>query len=94
VDVAPAAFSTQTMRVAALPTSRDLGDEARAELADLIDLQMSPLGMAAMDALPPAEGQTILDVGCGAGATILQLLNRVGPTGCLIGVDAAPRPLA
>jgi SAM-dependent methyltransferase len=82
------------MRVAALPTSRDLGDQARAELADLIDLQMSPLGMAAMDALAPAEGQTILDVGCGAGATILQLMDRVGSTGRVIGVDAAPRVLA
>ena len=78
----------------ALSTSQDLGDQARAELADLIDLQMSPLGLAAIDALAPAEGQTVLDIGCGAGQTILQLMDRVGPAGRVIGVDLAPRVLA
>jgi SAM-dependent methyltransferase len=80
--------------MAALSTSQELGDQARAELADLIDLQMAPLGMAAMDALALAEGQTVLDVGCGAGETILQLIDRVGPAGRVIGVDLAPRVLA
>jgi SAM-dependent methyltransferase len=80
--------------MAALSTRQDLGDQARAELASLIDLQMSPLGMAAMDALAPAHGHTVLDVGCGAGETILQLMDRVGRTGRVIGVDLAPRVLA
>lgn len=80
--------------MATVSTSQDLGDRARAELADLIDLQMSPLGIAAMDALAPAEGQTVLDIGCGAGQTILQLMDRIGPTGRVIGVDLAPRVLA
>lgn len=71
-----------------------MGDQARAELADLIDLQMSPLGVAAIDALAPVEGQTVLDIGCGAGQTTLQLMDRVGPTGRVIGVDLAPRVLA
>lgn len=74
-------------------TIRNLGDESRAELADFIDLQMSPLGVAAMDALDPTLGQTVLDVGCGAGETILQLADRVGETGLVIGVDVAPRVL-
>ena len=78
----------------ALSTSQDLSDQARAEFADLIDLQMSPLGLAAIDALAPAEGQTVLDIGCGAGQTILQLMDRVGPAGRVIGVDLAPRVLA
>ena len=80
--------------MAALSTLQDLGDRARTELADLIDLQMSPLGMAAIDALAPAEGQTALDIGCGAGQTILHLMDRVGPAGRVIGVDLAPRVLA
>ena len=75
------------------PAVRNLGDEARADLAELIDLQMSPLGLAAMDALAPTDGQTVLDVGCGAGETILQLTDRVGETGRIIGVDVAPRVL-
>jgi SAM-dependent methyltransferase len=66
------------------------GDKARAELADLIDLQMSPLGIVAIDALDAGLGHTILDVGCGAGETILQLMERVGKDGRVIGVDNAP----
>jgi SAM-dependent methyltransferase len=75
-------------------TPQDLGDQARAELSALIDRQMSPLGLAAMEALDPAPGQTVLDVGCGGGETVLQLAHRVGPEGRVIGVDIAPRVLA
>jgi ubiquinone/menaquinone biosynthesis C-methylase UbiE len=46
-----------------------------------------------MDALDPQPGQTILDVGCGAGQTLLQLASRIGPSGRVIGVDIAPRVL-
>lgn len=74
-------------------TVRNLGDEARAELAELIDLQMSPLGLAAINALAPTRGQAVLDVGCGAGETVLQLAERVGEIGRVVGVDAAPRVL-
>ena len=47
-----------------------------------------------MDVLAPAHGHTVLDVGCGAGETILQLMDRVGRTGRVIGIDLAPRVLA
>ncbi|MBL8646416.1 MAG: methyltransferase domain-containing protein [Sphingosinicella sp.] len=77
-----------------LSAVQDVGDQARADLADLIDLQMSPLGLAAMDALAPSSGETVLDVGCGAGETIIQLADRVGSTGRVVGVDIAPRVLA
>lgn len=80
--------------MAGFSTSQDVGDQARAELASLIDLQMSPLGVAAMNALAPAPGHTVLDIGCGAGETILQLMDRVGRSGHVIGVDMAPRVLA
>jgi|GEM_PF-891869 len=59
-----------------------------------IDRQLSPLGMAAMDALQPAAGETILDIGCGAGQTLLQLADGVGPEGRVIGVDIAAPLLA
>jgi SAM-dependent methyltransferase len=80
--------------MASSPTPQESADRARAEISPLIDLQMSPLGIAAMDALAPAEGQTVLDVGCGAGETLLQLAQRLGPTGRVIGVDIAPQVLA
>jgi SAM-dependent methyltransferase len=76
--------------MASASTTRNLGDEARAELAELIDAQMSPLGLAAMAGLAPLPGQIVLDVGCGAGETILQLAERVGETGRVVGVDVAP----
>ena len=47
-----------------------------------------------MNALAPARGHIVLDVGCGAGETILQLADRVGRSGGVIGVDLAPRVLA
>ena len=74
-------------------SSLELADSARGEVADLLDLQLSPLGLAAMDALAPQPGQTIVDIGCGAGQTVQQLASRVGPDGHVIGVDIAPRVL-
>jgi SAM-dependent methyltransferase len=79
--------------MAAQVSLSNLGDHARAEVADLLDLQLSPIGLAAMDALDPQPGQTIVDIGCGAGQTTQQLANRVGSLGRVIGVDIAPRVL-
>jgi SAM-dependent methyltransferase len=60
---------------------------------DLIDLQLSPLGLPAIEALDPRPGSSVLDIGCGAGQTLLQLAERVGPAGRVIGVDIAPQRL-
>jgi ubiquinone/menaquinone biosynthesis C-methylase UbiE len=74
-------------------SSSELAQNAWAETADLLDLQLSPLGLAAMDRLDPRPGETVLDIGCGAGQTVRQLAERVGPSGTVIGVDIAPRLL-
>ncbi|WP_293899891.1 class I SAM-dependent methyltransferase [Phenylobacterium sp.] len=63
-----------------------------AELQAPLDRQLAPLGRAAMDALRPAAGERILDIGCGAGATSLDLARTVAPGGWVIGVDIS-RPL-
>lgn len=60
------------------------------EAADLIDRQLSPLGLRAIDALDLRLGNTVLDAGCGAGQTLLQLAELVGLRGQVIGVDIAP----
>jgi SAM-dependent methyltransferase len=52
------------------------------------------LGLRAIEALGPGPGDVVLDVGCGAGQTLLQLAERVGPQGRVIGVDIAPQLLA
>ncbi len=71
-------------------SARDLAARAWVEVRELLDLQLSPLGLRAMEALSPQPGETIVDVGCGAGQTVLQLAERVGPAGRIIGVDIAP----
>lgn len=70
-----------------------LAGKAWADVADLIDLQLSPLGLHAIEALAPRTGERILDVGCGAGQTVLQLAQCVGSGGKVTGVDIAPQLL-
>ena len=68
----------------------DLAGKAWAEVADLLDLQLSALGLRAIEALSPRIGEAVLDVGCGAGQSVLQLADRVGSRGRVTGVDIAP----
>jgi len=63
---------------------------AWAEACELLDLQLSPLGLRAIEALGLRSGAIVLDIGCGAGQTLLQLAQRVGTEGQVIGVDMAP----
>lgn len=57
---------------------------------DRFDAQVHEHGLAAMDALEPAPGESVVDVGCGAGTTTLQLAERVGPDGHVLGLDISP----
>jgi protein-L-isoaspartate O-methyltransferase len=41
--------------------------KAWAEAYELIDLQLSPLGLKAIEALSLGAGDIVLDIGCGAG---------------------------
>jgi SAM-dependent methyltransferase len=73
--------------------SGDLAADARARVADLLDAQLSPLGLHAIEALAPRPGDVVLDVGCGAAQSVLQLADKVGPAGKVIGVDISPQLL-
>jgi len=57
-----------------------------------LDRGLGPFGAAALDRLAPRPGEHILDIGCGSGATLLDLASRVGSTGAVLGVDLS-RPL-
>jgi SAM-dependent methyltransferase len=61
--------------------------ETWAALQERLDRQLEPLGRAAIDALDPAADERIIDIGCGAGQTSLELAGEVGPDGTVLGVD-------
>jgi ubiquinone/menaquinone biosynthesis C-methylase UbiE len=73
--------------------ARALAAEAWADVFELVDLQLSPLGLRALEALAPRPGDAFLDVGCGEGQSVVQLARLVGPHGRVIGVDIAQRLL-
>ncbi|APG89274.1 SAM-dependent methyltransferase (plasmid) [Sinorhizobium americanum CCGM7] len=52
-----------------------------------LDAMMAAFGQAAIEAAAPAPGERVLDVGCGAGASSLDLAARVGARGHVLGVD-------
>jgi SAM-dependent methyltransferase len=46
------------------------------------------------DALAAQPGERILDVGCGPGFYVAELLDQVGPDGSVVGVDVSPQMIA
>jgi SAM-dependent methyltransferase len=60
---------------------------AWAEVRELLELQLAPLGRHALAALAPQPGESVLDIGCGGGETALDLARAVAPDGSVVGVD-------
>jgi len=59
----------------------------------MLDAQIEPLGLAAIERARVAAGEHVVDVGCGCGQTTLQLAERVGPEGAVLGIDVSARML-
>ena len=53
------------------------------------DASLAPLGRLAMAKLPLGPGRRVLDVGCGCGATAMELAERVGGDGHVLGLDVS-----
>lgn len=58
-------------------------------LQESLDRQIGPLGHVAMAAADLQPGERVLDVGCGCGATSIELARRVAPGGSVLGVDVS-----
>jgi SAM-dependent methyltransferase len=54
-----------------------------------LDAQLGPLGRALIERVLPEPGERVVDVGSGAGQTLLELAERVGPAGRVLGVDVS-----
>ena len=63
-------------------------------MQDILDWQLAPLSRAGAEALGPREGEHILDVGCGCGASCLELAWAIEPEGSVTGVDISAPMLA
>jgi len=57
------------------------------EMQGLLDRMLAPFGDRLLEAGFPGEGGSVLDIGCGAGATTLAMARRLGPDGLCLGVD-------
>ena len=69
----------------------DLGGELEALYRTRDIVRRRKLIRAALSARP---GERILDVGCGPGFYLAELVDEVGPDGALVGVDQSPQMLA
>lgn len=66
---------------------------AWAEVRDLLELQLVPLGRRVLSAVSPQRGERALDVGCGGGETAIALAEAVGADGSVLGIDLSPQVL-
>ena len=52
-----------------------------------LDAMLEPFLARLMDVAQPKTGERGLDIGCGCGATTIALVQAVGPTGAVLGID-------
>jgi ubiquinone/menaquinone biosynthesis C-methylase UbiE len=54
---------------------------------EMQDLVLAPVSAALLDRARVAKGERVIDIGCGCGATAIELAERVGPKGHVTGLD-------
>jgi ubiquinone/menaquinone biosynthesis C-methylase UbiE len=57
------------------------------ERQDTQDVLLAPISKLLLDRSRPEIGERVLDIGCGCGATTIELAQRVGPAGHVLGMD-------
>ncbi len=56
---------------------------------DRLDRMLAPVMRPLLEFAALVTGSTVMDVGCGCGATTIELARGVGPTGRVIGLDVS-----
>ncbi|MEH6827383.1 class I SAM-dependent methyltransferase [Parasphingorhabdus sp.] len=68
----------------------EVGDRWLAH-AEIFESMISPAGQALMDSAAFGSGETVVDIGCGCGATSFEIAQAVGADGKVLGFDIAPQ---
>ena len=63
-------------------------------LHEMVNAQITPLGHLTMERARVGHDERVLDIGCGCGATTLDLARRVTPSGHAVGIDISTPMLA
>jgi SAM-dependent methyltransferase len=61
---------------------------------DRLDRTLAPVTGPLLAFAQPRAGSTVIDVGCGCGATTIELARAVGPLGRVVGIDLSKPMLA
>jgi len=65
----------------------DVGGPKWVRYQEMLDRQLDAIGRLVMESAAVADGESVLDVGCGCGSTSLQLAERVSNRGSVLGID-------
>jgi SAM-dependent methyltransferase len=61
---------------------------------DRLDRTLAPVAGPLLEFAAPRVGSTVIDVGCGCGATTIEIARIVGPSGRAVGIDVSGPMLA
>src|SRR5580658_10054379 len=61
---------------------------------DRLDRTLAPVTGPLLEFAVPRAGSTVIDVGCGCGATTVEIARTVGPSGRVVGIDVSIGMLA
>jgi ubiquinone/menaquinone biosynthesis C-methylase UbiE len=82
------------MQISPVNRSKSTAQIAYDRLSGVYDLlagsSESPLMHQGLEMLAVGMGESVLEIGCGTGKGLVELLNRVGSTGRVYGVDLSP----
>ena len=63
-------------------------------MQEILDHQLQPFGAEAAERAGVSTGERVIDIGCGCGATTIELARRVGDAGNVCGLDVSEPMLA